>query len=244
MSSHAQADQLMPRRSLLGACITVGTACLAGCTSSSLEAETTVTEEYDGIDASEIVIQGINGDIEIRDEQRETVHVEARKKAASEERLDRITLQEKQSDNRLSLTVDTEDSGFLALNSPSPRMDLTLTVPEGVHLTAGATNGDVDVETTGAESVSVDTTNGGIMVSLSEPSEVRADTTNGDISITLPATAEPAVSFKINNGEVAINGFEADSTESDSEIDRMIGDGTHRITANTMNGDISIRGGN
>lgn len=82
------------------------------------------------------------------------------------------------------------------------------------------------------------------MVSLSEPSEVRADTTNGDVSITLPATAEPAVSFEINNGDVAINGFEADSTESNSEIDRMIGDGTHRITADTMNGDISIRGGN
>lgn len=66
MSSRTQANQLMPRRSLPSACIAAGTACLAGCTSSSLEAETTVTEEYDGIDASEIVIQGINGDISIR----------------------------------------------------------------------------------------------------------------------------------------------------------------------------------
>ncbi|ESS02983.1 MAG: DUF4097 family protein of unknown function [uncultured archaeon A07HR67] len=223
MSSHDQASQLMPRRSLLGACITAGTACLAGCTSGSLEAETTVTQEYNGVDASEIVIQVVNGDIEIRDQQRETVHVEAKKEAASEEKLDRITLQEKQSDDRLSLTVDTENSGFFSLNSPSPQMDLTLTVPEGSHLIAESTNGDVDIETTGAESVS-------------------ADTTNGDVSITLPATAEPAVSFETHNGDVAINGFEADSTEPDSEIDRMIGDGTHRITANTMNGDISIRG--
>lgn len=242
MSSHDQVSHLISRRSLLGACITAGTACLAGCTSGSLEAETTITREYDSIDLSEIVTQAVNGNIEIRDDQRETVHVEVTKKAASEEKLDRITLQKKRSDDRLSLTVDTENGSFLPLNSPSSRMDLTVTVPEGVRLIAESTNGDVDVETTGAESVSADTTNGGIMISLSEPSEVRADTTNGDVSITLPATAEPAVSFEADNSDITINGFEADSTESDSEIDRMIGDGTHRITANTVNGDISIRG--
>lgn len=242
MSSHDQASQLMSRRSLLGACIAAGTACLAGCASDSLEAETTVTQTYDGVDASEIMTQVINGNIEIRDDQRETVHVEARKKATSEEKLDHITLQKKQSSDRLSLTVDTEDSGFRSLNSPAPRMDLTITVPEGVHLIAESTNGNVGVETTAAESVSADTTNGGIRVSLSEPSEVRGDTTNGDVSITLPATAEPAVSFETTNGEVAINGFEADTTESDSTTDRMVGDGTHQVTASTVNGDISIRG--
>ncbi len=223
MSSRDQAIQLLPRYSLLGACITAGTACLAGCTSGSLEAETTGTEEYEETEAPEIEIQAIKSDIEIRNEQPETVHLKAIKKAASEDELDLVTLQAEQSEDHLSLTVDTEDSGFLPLNSPPLQMELTRTVPEGLDLIAEATNGDVEIETTGAESVS-------------------ADTTNGDVSITLPATAEPAVSFETTNGDVAIKRSEADSTESDSAIDRMIGDGTHRITANTMSGDITIRG--
>jgi DUF4097 and DUF4098 domain-containing protein YvlB len=242
MSSHDQARQGLSRRSLLGACIAAGTTALAGCASGSLEAESTVTEEYDGADISAIDVQAINGDINIRDEQRETVQVNAKKRAASEDELDRITLQADQSDDRLSLTVDTEDSGFLPF-SPSPlQMDLTLTVPEELHLTAEATNGDIGIETNKPESVTADTTNGDVTLSLSEPAEVQTDTTNGDVSITLPATAEPAISFDTTNGDTTINGFEADSTESDSEIDRLIGDGTHRITANSVNGDITVRG--
>ena len=242
MSSHERARQGLSRRSLLGACIAAGTAALAGCASGSLEAETTVTEEYDGTDVSEIKVQGINGDIEIRDAQRETVQVNGNKRAASEDELDRITLQADQSDDRLSLTVDTEDSGFLPFGSSSLQMDLTLTVPEGLHITAETTNGDVGIDTTGAESVTVDTTNGDIRLSSSEPAEVRTDTTNGDVSIILPATAEPAISFDTTNGDTTINGFQADSTESGSAVDRMVGNGTHRVTAATVNGDITIRG--
>ncbi|MDB2239616.1 DUF4097 family beta strand repeat-containing protein [Halorubrum ezzemoulense] len=124
MSSPDWAGQRLSRRNLLGACIAAGTATLAGCTSGSLEAETTVTREYDGTDISEINVQGVNG----------------------------------------------------------------------------------------------------------------------DISITLPATAEPAISLDTTNGDTTINGFQADLTESGSAVDRMVGNGTHRVTATTTNGDITIRG--
>lgn len=242
MSSPDWARQRLSRRSLLGSCIAAGTAALAGCTSGSLEAETTVTREYDGTDVSEITVQGVNGDIVVRDAQRETIQLDGKKRAASEEDLDRITLQADQSDDRLSLTVDTEDSSFLPFGSSPLQMDLTLTVPEGLHLSAEATNGDVDIETSEAESVTADTTNGDITLLASAPVEIRTDTTNGDISITLPATAEPAISFDTTNGDTTINGFQADSTESGSAVDRMVGDGTHRVTATSMNGDITIRG--
>ena len=242
MSSPDWARQRLSRRSLLGSCIAAGTAALAGCTSGSLEAETTVTREYDGTDVSEITVQGVNGDIVVRDVQRETIQLDGKKRAASEEDLDRITLQADQSDDRLSLTVESEDSGFLPLGSSPLQMDLTLTVPEGLHLTAEATNGDVDIETNGGESVTADTTNGGITVLTAGSAEVQTDTTNGDISITLPATAEPAISVDTTNGDTTINGFQADSTESGSAVDRMVGNGTHRVRASSMNGDITIRG--
>jgi DUF4097 and DUF4098 domain-containing protein YvlB len=121
-------------------------------------------------------------------------------------------------------------------------MDLTLTVPEGLHLSAEAINGNVDIETNGAESITADTTNGDIELLASEPIKIRTDTTNGDISITLPTTAEPAISFETTNGDTTVNGFQADSTESGSAVDRMVGNGTHRVTATSMNGDITIRG--
>lgn len=242
MSSPDWAGQRLSRRSLLGACIAAGTATLAGCTSGSLEAETTVTREYDGTDISEINVQGVNGDIAIRDAQRETIQLNGTKRAASEEDLDRITLQADQSDGRLSVTVDTEDSGFTLSGSSPLQMDLTLTVPEGLHLIAEGMSGDVDIETSGAESVTADTTNGDITVLTTGSAEVQTDTTNGDISITLPATAEPAISLDATNGDTTINGFQADSTESGSAVDWMVGNGTHRVTASTMNGDITIRG--
>jgi DUF4097 and DUF4098 domain-containing protein YvlB len=243
MSSHDRARQRLSRRGLLASCIAAGTAALAGCTSGSLEAETTVTREYGGTDVSEITVHGVNGDITIRDAQRETIQLDGKKRAASEEDLGRITLQADQSDDRLSLTVDTEDSGFLPFGSSPLQMDLTLTVPEGLHLTAEAMNGDVDIETSGAESVTADTANGDITLLAAEPIEIRTDTTNGDISITLPAAAEPAISFDTTNGDTTINGFQADSIESGSAVDRMVGNGTHRVTAISVNGDITIRGG-
>lgn len=79
MSSPDWARQRLSRRSLLGSCIAAGTAALAGCTSGSLEAETTVTREYDGTDVSEITVQGVNGDIVVRDAQRETIQLDGKK---------------------------------------------------------------------------------------------------------------------------------------------------------------------
>ena len=79
MSSPDRARQRLSRRSLLGSCIAAGTAALAGCTSGSLEAETTVTREYDGTDVSEITVQGVNGDIVVRDAQRETIQLDGKK---------------------------------------------------------------------------------------------------------------------------------------------------------------------
>lgn len=242
MSGNHNAGKAMSRRSVLGACATAGIACLAGCTSRSLEAETTVTQEYNGTGVSELEVRGINGDIEIRDEQRETIQVDAKKQAANDEGLELITLQDEQTEDRLSLTVNTEDTGFFPPGPPPLRMDLTLTLPEGLHISAEATNGTIDIETTGAESVSADTTNGEIVLALAEASDIRATSTNNDVSITLPPSAEPAVSFETTNGEVETTGLKAGSIASDSGVNSTIGNGTRQVTVNTTNGNLTIQG--
>ena len=241
MSDEQNTDGAMTRRSLLGACATVGTVCLAGCTSGSLQAETTVTQEYDGTEVSTLEVQGINGDIQIRDEQRETIHVEARKQAADEAGLELITLNDKRTADRLSLTVNTKDTSLLPIGPPPLRMDLTLIVPEGLHVSTEITNGMIDIETTGTESVSAETTNGEVVLSLGEASDIQANTTNGDVSITLPPTAEPAVSFDTTNGEFETTGIEAGSIASGSGADSTSRNGTRQVTVDTTNGNLTIQ---
>jgi len=226
---------------VLGACGVAGTACLAGCTSSgSLAAETTVTREYDGAELSEFVVETTNGDIDIREQQRETVNVEATKHAADEDALKDITLVEDRTGERLSLSAESDDSGLLSFGS-APRMDLVLVVPDQLSITTESTNGDIDIGSRTAESLNAESTNGDIAFSLANPSDIRANTTNGDVSIRLPATAEPSVSFETTNGEVATSGLEAGTIEADSEINQTIGNGTHRIRVDTTNGDLRIQ---
>ena len=232
----------LSRRGLIGTCGVAGIASFAGCTSTgSLAADTTVTREYDAANISEFTVETINGDIDIREEQRETVSVEATKHAADEDALKDVTLVEDRTGERLSLTVESDDSGLLSFGT-APRMDLVLVVPGGLSITTETTNGTIDIGSRTAESLSAESTNGNIVLSLANSSAIQATTTNGNVSITLPATAEPSVSFETTNGEVATSGLEAGSIEADSEINQTIGNGTHRISVDTTNGDLRIQG--
>ncbi len=93
MPDNGQPTRFLSRRSVLGACVVAGTACLAGCTSSgSLAGETTVTREYDGAELSEFTVETTKGDIDIREQQRETVRFEAMKQAADEDAVGRCSV--------------------------------------------------------------------------------------------------------------------------------------------------------
>ena len=240
MSDHGRPSRSPSRRGLLGACAVAATAGLAGCASGSLDAETSVTREYDGDELTELAVETTSGEIDIREEHREKVRVEATKRAADDEALDDIRLREDRVDESLSLTVDS-DSGLLSFGS-APRMDLVIAVPDGLTIRAETTDSDIDIGARTAERISADTTNGDIALSVATPSDIRANTTNGDVSITLPATGEPSVSFETTTGEFDAGGFDTGSIEADSGVDRTIGNGTHRIRVETTNGDLTVRG--
>ena len=260
MHDDTDSTPLLSRRRLLGGCAAAGAVGLAGCSSRSLAAETTVTEEYDASEIATLAIDVPNGTIDITGEQRQTVGVEATKQAVDEDALDRLTLQDERSEDSLSLAVDSGDSGLLSLG-PAPRMDLSLTVPPGLQLdaestngaitvdtaaadgiTAEVTNGAVDIDTGGADSVTAETTNGDIALAVAEATDVQADTTNGNVSITLPATAEPSISYETTNGGFEASGLDAGSIEADAGVERTLGNGTHQLTVTTTNGDLTIRG--
>ncbi|RJX48921.1 hypothetical protein [Halonotius pteroides] len=107
MHDDTDSTPLLSRRTLLGGCAAAGTVGLAGCSSRSLAAETTVTEEYD---ASEIATLGVdipNGTVDSTGQQRQTVGVEATKQAVDEDAFDRLTLQDERSEDSLSPAVDS-----------------------------------------------------------------------------------------------------------------------------------------
>jgi|GEM_PF-1195143 Uncharacterized conserved protein len=260
MHEDTDSTPLLSRRTLLGGCATATTVGLAGCSSRSLAAETTVTHEYDAAAIAALVIDVPNGTIDVTEEERATVGVEATKQAVDDEALDRLTLQDERADDQLSLTVDSGDSGLLSLG-PTPRMDLAVTVPRGLQLdvgstngtitvdTAGAdsitaetTNGEIDIDTGDADSVTAETTNGDIGLSVAGATDVQADTTNGNVSITLPASAEPSISYETTNGGFEASGLDAGSIEADAGVEQTLGNGTHQLTVTTTNGDLTIRG--
>lgn len=171
----------MLRRELLGGCGAVVTA-LAGCVSmsGSLDAEETITREYDGIDVSQVETETVNGDLEIRDENRETVRVDGRKEAADEEALDEISLEADHDGEVLSLIADHGDDGLLSFG-PSSRMELSVTIPESLAVTAETTNGDLSVSGLDAGSLDVDSSTETTIGAGTH--RIAVETTNGDLTI-------------------------------------------------------------
>lgn len=241
MREDRDSTPLLSRRKLLVGCAAASTVGLAGCSSRSLAAETTVTHEYDASELATLNVDVLNGTVDITEEQRATVRAEATKQAVDEAALDQFSLHDERTSDDLSLSVDSGDNGLLSLE-PAPRMDLVLTVPTGLQLDAESTNGTITVDTGSADRVTAETVNGDIDISVVAASDVQADTTNGDVSITLPSTAEPSISYETTNGRVETIGLDAGSIEADAGVDRTLGNGTRQLTVTTTNGNFTIRG--
>lgn len=210
-------DETLSRRRVLAGVTTAATAALAGCVGGGLDAEETVTEEYDADGVSTLTVEAENGKIVVDSEQRDSVGVTGTKRASGEQELDAVQLEHSRDGEQLTLSVEVDDRVF-SLFRPNPTMDLELVVPESLGLVgADTTNGDVDV---GIEArVTAETTNGDIEVQDGE--SVEADTTNGEVT-----------------GRRLAGGGTADTTNGDIDLAyRAVGDD---ITAETTNGDVDI----
>jgi len=230
----------MPRRQLLGGCASVGVIGLSGCISTGLDAEETISREYDE-DVSTVAIETVNGEVKVRGEDRETISVEGTKRAPDDDALDEISLESESDDETLAFRADVDSSSsFFSLGGESARIDLTVWVPEELAVDADTTNGDMDLDLRESDDVTADTTNGDIAIAVASTPDMTAETTNGDVEIALPETAEPEISFDTTNGDIEVTGL-TDSLDGDSSIETTIGDGTHEISVETTNGDLTVR---
>lgn len=251
------------RRAFVSGAAAVTVGALAGCSGSldpeeSLDAEETVTNEYELDGATEVETDTKNGEIELEAEQRETVRVEAKKQATDEDSLDEITLNAKTDNGVLSIVVETE-TDTNALETP-PRIDLIVTVPEGLSIAAMSANGKVTADLTAPEMITaetensnieitceqtngfdVSTTNGDVELECETAAEAVVETSNGNVVIELPQTAEPAVDLETANGDISVGAFDAGSVTAGSSVEASIGAGAVTIEVKTANGNITLR---
>lgn len=121
---------------LLGSLFVAG--CLGG---QSVEDETTRTIALDG--AESVAVETEAGDVTVQTEDRDDVHVVAKRSAGSEDELEQISLDVANSGDRIDLTVERN---YEETPLSPPTMDLDVTLPSGVRLAAAETGaGRLDV---------------------------------------------------------------------------------------------------
>lgn len=252
-------DRTVTRRDVLTVCAAAASAGLAGCASGELTASATITDELAADGVTSLSVDVTNGDITVRDEQRQSVKVDGQKRAPSEEDLADVGLETRREGDTLVLAADHGDDGLLPSFGTNSEVNLDLAVPASLStVEAGTTNGDVEAEGLAAD-LDLDTTNGDIHVRdhrgattavttngevslrLEEAADVTAESTNGDIEVVPPASMAAQFSLETTNGDVSVEGVNGLSVEDTDSLETVTGDGTHEVRCETTNGDITVR---
>ncbi|MEO7102930.1 MAG: hypothetical protein ABI311_05940 [Gemmatimonadaceae bacterium] len=109
------------------------------------------------------------------------------------------------------------------------------------EVNARSVNGDVSVETR-SSTVSGETVNGSVEVTMGSggTGDMRFRTVNGDITITGPAPLNADVSLTTTNGSIDSK-YPLNFDRRRRHADGAVGSGGRRLSANTVNGSITLR---
>jgi DUF4097 and DUF4098 domain-containing protein YvlB len=206
------------RRLLAGAGLVTATA-LAGCAGrfgGRLDESTTISESYDAAGLTALEAATVNGELTVTGEDRDTVAMDAQKRAGSREALQAVTVDVREADGVLSVTVDDEDTAGVA--GPTPRVDLELAVPADLRVArVESVNGVIDVS------------------GVFGPMVVRS--TNGDVSV---SGINGDVDAELVNGRIEVDGVDGDVTAGTTNGDVTVRSVTGDVTADSTNGDVSV----
>jgi DUF4097 and DUF4098 domain-containing protein YvlB len=214
-----QQQRPVSRRRLLAGAGLAGVTALAGCAGrfgGQLDESTTVSESYDAAGLAALEASTINGELTITGEDRETVALDAEKRASSREALRAVTLDVTEAGDTLSVTVDDEEAA--GLTGPTPQVDLELAVPADMRV------------------AQVESVNGVIDVSgVFGPMVVRS--TNGDVSV---SGINGDVDVELVNGRIEVDGVDGDVTAGATNGEITVRSVTGDVTADSANGDVSV----
>ncbi|MDG1732729.1 MAG: hypothetical protein P8H39_07100 [Thalassotalea sp.] len=240
-------------------------ALLAACAfNASAKVENTIEKSFDLSAQGQLVLENINGDVNIESWSQNTVKVTADIQAKTQEDLDRIEIKMKQSGDRISVETDysRNDSGW-SNNGSSGTVDYTVMVPANIDLrdielvngslnivnVSGELNADVvngSVEASGMSSdVEVDSVNGAVELSFADSAknlDISVDTVNGSIRLYLPEDFGAQVEVSTGNGSIKTD-YGLSGTKGayyGTDLTGSFGDGSSEIELESVNGSVKI----
>ena len=224
-----------------------------------------VTFNYTLESGGRLSLENVNGSISIEGGDGDQVVITAHKKADNQEALDGIEINIDATPSRISIDTDLPESkGWWGGNKSGASVSYEVSVPSNIDLDAissvnggidisgvfGAVkaetvNGSIDVEDASGDA-KLETVNGSIdarFSSVTGDQRINCDTVNGKINLTLPANGDASVSVETVNGSIDGSefGLKVDKGFVGRSLDGDIGNGSARITANTVNGGVKLR---
>lgn len=235
----------------------------------ALSADVKETEEFsfDVEPGARLSLENINGSIEIVGGNGSKVDIIAYKKAGKQEYLDdlRVVIDADASYVRIETRHPDSSGGWFKWgNDSSGSVSYEIAVPSDINLDAIETvNGDVGIESVAgdvkastvngsltvkglAADVDLETVNGSVRAefsALDEGQRVNAEAVNGKIALMLPANASADVRAETVNGSIDADdfGLKAEKGFVGRDLAGSIGGGGARVSADTVNGSISIK---
>ncbi|MDN3652028.1 DUF4097 family beta strand repeat-containing protein [Thalassotalea ponticola] len=210
----------------------------------------------------QLLVENINGDVEISAWSENSVLVSARLQAKDSDDLQNISVVMKQNGNRITVETEFKDKGWGSRNQ-SGSVDYTINVPATMDLreielvngslkvdnVSGLIDADVvngSVVATGlANDVEIESVNGKVEISMADTTKdarINIESVNGPITLSLAESFDAKIDASSGNGGIN-NDFGLEVIKGEywgSELDAQIGDGNNRITLETVNGAISI----
>jgi DUF4097 and DUF4098 domain-containing protein YvlB len=214
-------------------------------------------------------LHNVNGKIVVEPSSGNNVDVDATRKArgasqeAAKAALDRVTIAEDVSGDRIRLDTKIAKSEGFSFMSGSVTVEYHVKVPAGADVNFSTVNGSVEVtglngtvvaETTNGGVTARDiggqleanTTNGGLDIDLARMPDggVKLDCVNGGIDVRVPRDARATISARIANGGISTNGLKVEATGENTRrrLEGTLNGGGPRLVVEGVNGGITLVG--
>ena len=229
-----------------------------------VEAEETFSFTLDN--GGRFSLENVNGSVTVEGGSGNEVNVIAYKKANNQKALDgiEILIDASESSIRIETKHPKSTRGWWGGDNDGARVSYVVELPASANLdSVESVNGDVEI--TGVYgNVSAETVNGSVEVedlsgdanletvngsvnarftSLTGDQRVKMDAVNGRLTLYLPANADASVKAETVNGSIDGKDFDLVTNKGfvGKDLDGEIGNGSARVTLDTVNGSIKIR---
>ncbi len=222
----------------------------------------TIEKSFDLTGKGQLLLENVNGDVDIASWDENRVLVTAKLKAKNEDALERIEVTMKQSNNRIRVETDYKKNDGWG-NNNGGSVDYKVMVPSNIDLrelelvngslTIENVSGELraelvngSIEATGlAQNASVDTVNGSVRLTFADQVkgiEVDVNSVNGSIRLMFPKGFGARVEASTGNGSIKTDfGLSAQKGRFyGTELEGEFGDGSSELELESVNGSIKI----